>query len=137
MGLAVRGVYPDTFYRVAVKALIKNAKGELLLVKERSDKWDLPGGGLSHDESPQEGIQRELHEEIGVSDVAVGRPVLVRSFWLEEKQAWLMWIVYEVEIAQDSFSLGNGVLAAEYLDPQVLAKSGDERERFISQIQLQ
>lgn len=128
------GQYPNTFYRVAVKALIKDANGRILLVKEKSDKWDLPGGGIDHGEEPEEGIKRELLEELGVNDVSVGKPVLTKSFWLEEKQAWLMWIVYEVELHDDRFNFGEGVTAIEYLNPATLARSRDERERFISHI---
>lgn len=42
------GRYPNTFYRVSIKALIKNDKGEILVVKEHQDKWEPPGGGLDH-----------------------------------------------------------------------------------------
>lgn len=41
-------MYPTTFYRVSVKALIKNDKNEILVVKESQDFWSLPGGGLDH-----------------------------------------------------------------------------------------
>lgn len=128
------GQYPNAFYRVAVKALIKNDKGKVLLVKEKSDKWDLPGGGLDHAEEPEDGIRRELLEELGVNDITINKPILVKSFWLEDKQAWLMWIVYSVELHNDQFSFGEGVTAIEYLDPATLAQSQDERERFIPQI---
>lgn len=128
------GQYPNTFYRVAVKALIKNDQGQLLLVKEKSDKWDLPGGGLDHAEEPEQGIKRELLEELGVTDVTVGKPILAKSFWLEGKQAWLLWIVYSVAIHDTRFIPGEGVTAIDYLDPQILASSPDERERFIPTI---
>ena len=126
------GQYPNTFYRVAVKALVRNDKGEVLLVKEKSDKWDLPGGGIDHGEEPEDGIKRELLEELGVSAVSVGKPILTKSFWLEEKQAWLMWIVYDVELHSNQLKFGEGVTAIEYLNPSALAQSQDERERFIS-----
>ncbi len=129
------GQYPDTFYRVAVKAVIKNDKGELLLVKEKSDKWDLPGGGLSHGESAEAGIKRELKEEVGASDIVVVKPICVKSFWLEEKQAWLMWLIYSVELKSDELILGDGVSEAKFLKPSVLAHSVDEREKFIGTFQ--
>ena len=36
-------------YRVSVKGLIYDNNGKLLFVRERSDTWDLPGGGLEQD----------------------------------------------------------------------------------------
>lgn len=48
--------YPDTFYCVSVKALIKNNKGELLVLKEDQDTRSLPGGGF---EQPQDAKNME------------------------------------------------------------------------------
>lgn len=128
------GQYPNTFYRVAVKALIRNDKGEVLLVKEKSDKWDLPGGGLDHNEEPEAGLKREILEELGIDDITVGSPLLVKSFWVEKKQAWLMWVVYNVEVHNDQFTPGEGIVAVDYLQPSILSRSRDERERFIPYI---
>jgi len=54
------GPYPHTFYRVSVKALIKNAEGKVLVLKENQDTWSLPGGVLDHDGEPITGLKREL-----------------------------------------------------------------------------
>ena len=32
-------------YRVVVKGLVRDYSGKLPVVQERSDSWDLPGGG--------------------------------------------------------------------------------------------
>lgn len=128
------GKYPDTFYRVAVKAFVSDAKGRLLLVKVDVDKWDLPGGGLKHGESPEDGIRRELSEELGVRRITIGRPLLSRAFWVAKKQFWLLWIVYEVKILDDRLTPGSGVTAVEYKDTAFLLRSNDERERFIPRI---
>lgn len=129
--------YPNTFYRVAVKALIKNDKGELLLLKEKSDKWDLPGGGLDHGEEPEDGIKRELSEELGIAseNITVGQSVKQKAFWVEAKQIWLMWVVYDVSLAElVEFSAGDGVTDIEYINPQQFENSGDERERYLLQL---
>jgi len=63
-----QGKYPNTFYRVSVKALIRNNKDEVLVVKEHQDKWELPGGGLDHGESIYDGLKRELLEELGITN---------------------------------------------------------------------
>ncbi len=117
-----------------MKALIKNDEGQILLVKENSDKWDLPGGGLDHDEEPEDGIKRELLEEIGVSNgVTVGKIVKQKSFWIDDKKAWLMWIVYEVKLAdQTHFSPGEGVTDIAFIDPRSFHTSNDERERYLT-----
>ena len=46
--------YPNTFYRVSVKALIKNSDGKILVLKENQDTWSLPGDELDHGEDPKD-----------------------------------------------------------------------------------
>jgi ADP-ribose pyrophosphatase YjhB (NUDIX family) len=64
---------PSTFYRVAVKALITNEAGNLLLQKEEdSTAWDVPGGGWEYGETLEECIGREVKEELGVEVASIG-----------------------------------------------------------------
>lgn len=130
------GKFPSTFYRVAVKAQIKNSDGQLLLVKENSDKWDLPGGGVDHGETPEDAMRREIQEEIGISKgIQIGRVLDLKSFWIETKQTWLMWIIYDVTLPSDATPTpGEGVTDIAFVDPRSLSKSSDERERHISLI---
>ena len=39
-----QGQYPESFYRVSVKAVIQNNAGEVFAIHEGED-WTLPGGG--------------------------------------------------------------------------------------------
>ncbi len=51
-------------------AVLKNETGEYLLVRRAREPkkglWDLPGGFLELNETYEEGVQRELQEELGV-----------------------------------------------------------------------
>lgn len=75
-------------FRVAQKAFIENAKGEILSVRfsenepaEIRGTWDFPGGGLEYKESLREGLLREIKEELGDSvKIKIGRPVAVWDF---------------------------------------------------------
>ncbi len=117
-----------------MKALIKNEKDQILLVKEKSDKWDLPGGGLDHGEEPVDGLRRELREEIGVTDnIDIGNIIDQKSFWIEGKRAWLMWIVYEVSLSdQAHFYPSEGVTDIKFIDPSSFQVSEDEREHYLT-----
>ncbi len=57
----------------AAAALIFNNKGELLLARRAIEPYkgmlDLPGGFIEHGESAEEGIYREIKEELGVNIV--------------------------------------------------------------------
>lgn len=62
----MKGTSNQTF-RAGVGAIILNKKGKVLAL-ERKDipgAWQLPQGGLE-DESPLEGVEREIQEETGI-----------------------------------------------------------------------
>jgi ADP-ribose pyrophosphatase YjhB (NUDIX family) len=62
-------------YRVAVAAIIFDEGSRILLCEHTYRKfnpWGLPGGGLEHQENPEDGIMREVREETGL-DVQVER----------------------------------------------------------------
>ncbi len=73
---------PKNEYRIVVHACIFNTKGEMLIQQRQSDKesfpnmWDLTvGGSVLSGETSQEGIEREILEEIGVKiDLSMTRP---------------------------------------------------------------
>ncbi|WIG58340.1 MAG: hypothetical protein OJF49_001086 [Ktedonobacterales bacterium] len=79
-------------------SFIFNARGEFLILREddrtRKYEWDLPGGTLEHEESPLDGLRREIVEETGLTVQLItpacflkwdrhesGRPILV-AFYL-------------------------------------------------------
>ena len=53
--------------RVRVAALIRNNRGEILLIqqsKKNSQYWLLPGGGIEFGETSEKALKRELKEEL-------------------------------------------------------------------------
>ena len=64
---------PQCFYRISVKALICDDEGRFLLSREDNGGWDLPGGGLDHDEDPHLGLMREIFEETGLEVLSVAK----------------------------------------------------------------
>jgi ADP-ribose pyrophosphatase YjhB (NUDIX family) len=62
---------PSPFYRVSVKALIFDSDQRLLVLRDRGNRWQIPGGGWEHGESLEECVQRELGEEMGVSAASI------------------------------------------------------------------
>lgn len=59
----------DKAFLVAVKGIVFNEKGEILVLKvdnKLSDaaKWDFPGGLMDYDDTVESALKRELEEEI-------------------------------------------------------------------------
>jgi 8-oxo-dGTP pyrophosphatase MutT (NUDIX family) len=68
--------------RQAIRAILLTPEDEVLLLRihppEGGDSfWVTPGGGLEPGESPEDGLRRELKEELGLKNFTMG-PVLWR-----------------------------------------------------------
>lgn len=110
--------FPDNFYRVTVKGLcVKD--GKLLLVREPragGGQWDLPGGGLDFGESFQEGLEREVREETGLTINSMSKqPVYVWSEYVDGtgRVAWFYSLVIAFAITFDHLDFSPSEECAE------------------------
>lgn len=84
--------------RIRVTAAIIEQSGKILLAKRQKDdplkgKWEFPGGKIEENESPEDCLRRELHEELGI-DVIVGEFFCSSTFAYEHIAVELL--VYRV-----------------------------------------
>ena len=127
-------MYPNTFYRVSVKALIRDEGGRVLVMKENQDTWSLPGGGLNHGEYAIDGVRRELKEELDIDDANINEVFCVKTLNLVDKKAWFMWIVYKVKLNDINFHFGDGVTEVQFMDPELLSSSDDIFEKMVYEV---
>ncbi len=116
----------DERFRVSMKALIRNAAGDTLFIKESGSDWILPGGGLIPGELPEQGLKRELREELGITDFRIVEIVGVESFYAEWRSTWVLWIIARVELRVGA-TLGCGVDVgdARYISASQLKPAAD------------
>lgn len=132
--------------RIGVRGIIYK-DGKILAVKHKSkdgapkDWWAVPGGGLDPGESLENGLRREMKEELGVN-VTPGRLLFVQQFRsgradCEEELEFFFLIEDSADFAAVDFSkTSHGLIelaACEFIDPrreQVLPG-------FIGEIDLQ
>lgn len=61
-------VVKEQLFHLSVKAIIKNAQGDVLLLRRLHEtKWDLPGGRINNNEQPEDALSREIKEETGIA----------------------------------------------------------------------
>ena len=124
--------YPSSYYRISVKVVIRDEQGRVLVCKEgTSDTWSLPGGGWDHGESEREALARELHEEVGYAGEFASQIVDTAIFWVDSKEAWLLWLVYEVTPATFDFSVGHDSSAIAWIEPHEFANHRSNAEKWI------
>lgn len=82
---------------VTQKAVVFGPDGRVLLVRSSDRSWVIPGGRLENDERAEAGLERELHEETGLS-VSVSRPVLTATgLWYTDDGQPMFTVVYGAE----------------------------------------
>lgn len=88
-------------YRVVIKGIVFDDKGRLLLVRERSDTWDLPGGGLEHGEGVAEALQREFIEELKANiEITTETPLLIPT-WNTKFDNPVLIIAYRAKLLSE------------------------------------
>jgi len=84
----------DKSFRVAQKVLLFDKQDRVLIVRFASlerfhkgmwGKWDFPGGGLEWGESLDEGLKREMEEEVGRVEYELGELVTVWDWKLAHR----------------------------------------------------
>lgn len=123
----------DYLYRVSLKCLVRNDKGEVLVVKEADRSWwDLPGGGMDHGESIRTAIAREMAEEANLTGdfdfriIDVDEPKL-----LDEHSFWQLRLVYEVKPQNMNFSPGEDSDEVAFMRPEIFQDSSLKTEQSI------
>jgi ADP-ribose pyrophosphatase YjhB (NUDIX family) len=119
---------PLQLYRVSVKALIRDDQDRILLVKEGGSNWELPGGGLDHQESIEDALRRELREETTAELTSFNpQPVFVWTYRSHYYDCEVLCLCYEVQISGRPVTTSH-TLAVEFIDPAALTM--DDMERF-------
>ncbi|MBP6037892.1 MAG: NUDIX domain-containing protein [Candidatus Saccharimonas sp.] len=114
------GKYPQAFYRVSVKAVIRDEKGWVLCVSETERNfWELPGGGLDHGETVQQGLARELEEEIGYIGKFSYAYADITTLYTDTEERCTMNIAFNVILADPgAICAGRDVFQMGYKDPE-------------------
>ncbi len=98
-------------YIISVYALVRNEKGEFLLLRRSENshtnpgKWDLPGGKVNPDETLKEAVVREVEEETGIS-IYPGEIAGEVNFELPEKRVIAIvfnggYVIAEVKLSYE------------------------------------
>ncbi|MCU6793985.1 NUDIX hydrolase [Paenibacillus sp. WQ 127069] len=99
---------------VAVSALLKNEKGEVLLLRThwRSETWEMPGGNVEIGEPLDEAVRREFLEETGI----VIRPIGITGVYYNATKHVLS-IVFKAEYVSGAIKIQpEEILEARYIE---------------------
>ena len=126
----------EKLFHVAVKALITNAEGKVLIFEVDTSKFltpdpahaDLPGGRIDQGEDPLAALKREMVEETGISDYSnvellttVVSPMLIPISQTEK--VGLAMMVYKVMLPENAeIVMSDEHTSYEWVSPEEAAK---------------
>lgn len=125
----------DYLFRISLKCLIRNGSGEVLVVKESGrGYWDLPGGGMDHEEGIKLAIARELHEEVSLTgDFTYNIIAAEEPKFLPGPKVWQMRLVFNVHPHNMTFEAGEDGDEVAFMNPALLKDSENAAERRVYQ----
>ncbi|MBP9667651.1 NUDIX hydrolase [Candidatus Saccharibacteria bacterium] len=128
----------DYLFRISMKSLIKDESGKVLVVKESGRTWwDLPGGGMDHDESIKDAVARELHEEVGLTGDFTYKVIHVEEpSFLEHANVWQVCMIFQVKPENMIFVAGEDGDETLFIDPEDLKSSDSLVERKVYEYSL-
>lgn len=125
----------DFLFRVSLKAVIRNDRGELLIVKEKGHrKWSLPGGGLDWGETYEQAMKRELYEEVGYTGeftmklIAADDARPLKNRPVDTRQVRL---IYEIVPEDYAFSVGEESEAIAWARTDSLNEAEERYSRLV------
>lgn len=110
------GQLPSPFYRVAVKALVFDDQGRLLVIRNEKDGYEIPGGGWEFGETYEECLKREIDEELGAKIKSIDD---FCGIWVCSHHEWgykMLRIAMRVSLSDFVFKPSTEVMAMEWID---------------------
>jgi 8-oxo-dGTP diphosphatase len=85
-------------FHVTIKGLVFDEQGALMLLREKSGHFDLPGGRLEYGEEFAGCLERECREEMGVRCRVIDR--LPRFAWTakDKNGVWRLVLCFAIEL---------------------------------------
>jgi len=100
---------PTGLFKVTQNIFLLNNKKQFVILKHKSGPWLLPGGRLAQGESPEQGLRREIEEELSIKDFNIQK-VLKMDTWIDKTILYL-GILYLGTLSSDKI-----VLSEEHTD---------------------
>lgn len=112
---------PQSYHRVSIKG-IEFRGNTILLIRDNTHEWELPGGGVEHGEKIHDCLRREVREEIGVSIKKISQ-YPITAFTLTFKGPRLI-IGYEIKLSSYKFTPSDECVDLKFFTKEQVRRLG-------------
>jgi ADP-ribose pyrophosphatase YjhB (NUDIX family) len=116
-------------FTVTAAAIVVDGKGRVLLLKHRfrpGSGWGIPGGFVNAGEQPEDGVRRELREEVGL-ELEGAEIVTARAF----KKPQQIEIVFRCHPKGSALPQSVEIRKASWFSPDTLPEGLPEDQRLL------
>ncbi|OGM99709.1 MAG: hypothetical protein A3B91_01580 [Candidatus Yanofskybacteria bacterium RIFCSPHIGHO2_02_FULL_41_29] len=109
----------NKLFQVSIKGLIIK-ENKILLLHEKKDTWDLPGGRLQHGESFEQTLERECEEEMGVKcEVLDKQPTFS---WIAEDSIgnWRVMLCFRIKLEHFNFRYSDECIGYDFFNKSTI-----------------
>ena len=127
---------PECYYRVSVKALITDEQGRFMLCKDSSGKWEIPGGGLDHGETFEQGLKREIKEEMDLdTEYIADNPCYSLTVYDHDTEEWICNVLFETRLSSFNFTPSDECLEFRFFNKEEALNENlfENVEKFIEE----
>ena len=97
---------------IAAHVIIKKPNGSILLT-QRNDVpiWVIPGGHIEGNETPEQGVRREIHEELGLDIINLNH---MSTYYFDQKKYCKYVYIAELKDLKQNISQNNEVKSYDW-----------------------
>jgi 8-oxo-dGTP pyrophosphatase MutT (NUDIX family) len=105
-------------YHVTIKGLVFDGAGRVLLVREATGGWDLPGGRIEHGETFHEALRRECREEMALECEILDESPHWAWTARDRDGLWKVVLCFRVRFETLAFTASDECVAIDFFDAQ-------------------
>lgn len=85
-------------FKITQNAIIQNSEKLVLILKDPTGNWLLPGGKINKGEAWEDGLRREIKEETGIENFEINKILSIDSRIEDDKDKGAYVVVFLIDV---------------------------------------